>query len=142
MALVLVVIVITFYVAQNMLGSVKDAPIPDEFIDFVNITTTHDAHMNWEVSVYMVNTGNSSVTLKKVLVNGMEVSVYSSESPSEIVASLTTNIVEETDLESGEVRGAIVWVGGGFGFFNSGSVMDIKFESSLGNEFMKTTILP
>ena len=142
MALVLVVIVITFYVAQNMLGSVKDAPIPDEFIDFVNITTTHDAHMNWEVSVYMVNTGNSSVTLKKVFVNSMEVSVYSSESPSEIVASLTTNIVEETDLESGEVRGAIVWVGGGLGFFNSGSVLDIKFESSLGNEFVKTTILP
>ena len=90
----------------------------------------------------MANPRNSTVTLERVLVNSMEVSEYSAESPSEIVATITTNLIEETDLESGEVRGATVWVGGRFGFFNSGIVLDIKFESSLGNEFVKTTILP
>ena len=142
MALVLVAIIITFYVAQKMLGSVKEAPIPDEFIDFVNLTTSRDAYMNWQVSVYIANPGNSTVTLERVLVSTNEVSEYSAESPSEIVATLTTDLVAETDLESGEVRGVTVWVGGRFGFFNSGSVLDIKFESSAGNEFVKTVILP
>jgi hypothetical protein len=142
MALVLVAIVISFYVALKMIGSVNEAPIPDESIDFLNITTTHDAYMNWKISVYMINTGNSSVTLEKALVNSMEVSEYSSESPSEIVSTLTTSIEEGTDLKSGEVKRATIWIGGRFGFFNSGSVLDIKFKSSLGNKFVKTTILP
>ena len=112
MALVLVTIVITFYVAQHLLGTVKEAPIPNEYVNFVNITTTHDAHMNWKIIIYMTNSGTSTVILEKVLVNSMEVSEYSAESPTDIVATLTTNIVEETDLESGEVKGATVWVGG------------------------------
>ena len=142
LALVLIAIIAAYYVAQNLLGSVKEAPPSFEAIDFLNITTTHDPHMNWEITVYMTNPGNSTVTLDKVLVNSMEVSEYSAESPSEIVATITTNLIEEADLESGEERGATVWVGGQFGFFNSGSVLDIKFESALGNEFVKTTILP
>jgi len=58
------------------------------------------------------------------------------------VATLTTDLAEETDLESGETRSITIWVGGRFGFFNSGSVIDIKLESSTGNEFVKTVILP
>ena len=142
MALVLVTIVITFYVARHLLGTVKEAAIPEESIDFVNITTTHDAYMNWEIRVYMTNTGNSTVTLEKVHVNTMVVSEYSSESPSVIVSSLSTNIMEGTDIETGEMKGATIWVGGQFDFFSSGRALDIKFESSLGNEFVKTTILP
>ena len=125
-----------------MLGSVQKAPLSVEYLEFVNITTSRDAHMNWQVSVNIVNPGNSTVILKKVFVNSMEVSEYSAESPSEIVATLTTDFVEEMDLESGEMRSITIWVGGQFGFFNSGSVLDIKFESSAGNEFVKTLILP
>jgi len=142
LALVVVAIIVAFYVAQSMLGGVQEAPISVEYLEFVNLTTSRDAHMNWQVSVYVANPGNSSVTLEKVLVNSMAVSEYSAESPSEIVATLTTDIAEETDLESGETRSITIWVGGRFGFFNSGSVLDIKLESSAGNEFVKTLILP
>jgi len=125
-----------------MLGSVQKAPLSVEYLEFVNITTSRDAHMNWQVSVNIANPGNSTVILKKVFVNSMEVSEYSAESPSEIVATLTTDFTEETDLESGEMKSITIWVGRQFGFFNSGSVLDIKFESSAGNEFVKTLILP
>ena len=98
--------------------------------------------MNWQVSIYIANPGNSTVTLEKVFVNSMEVSEYSAENPSETATTITTDLVEETDLESGGVRGVTVWIGGRFGFFNSGSVLDIKFESSVETEFVKTVILP
>ncbi len=142
MALVLIAIIVSFYVAQSMLGSVQEEPPSDEAIDFMNITATRDAHMNWQVSVYITNPGNSTVTLERVLVNSMEVSEYSAESPSEMVATLTTDFAEETDLESGEMRGIIIWVGGRFGFFSSESFLDIKFESSARSEFVKTVRLP
>ncbi len=58
------------------------------------------------------------------------------------MATITTDMVEEADLESGEMKGITIWVGGRFGFFNSGSVLDIKFESSAGTEFVKSVILP
>lgn len=125
-----------------MLGSVQKAPLSVEYLEFVNLTTFRDVHMNWQVSVNIANPGNSTVILEKVFVNSMEVSEYSAESPSEIVATLTTDFAEETDLMSGEMRSITIWVGGQFGFFNSGSVLDIKFESSAGNEFVKTLILP
>ena len=137
-----VAIIVAFYVAQNMLGNVQEAPLSNEYLEFVNLTTSRDTHMNWQVSIYIANPGNSTVTLERVLVNSMEVSEYSAESPSEIVATLTTDFAEETDLESGEIRSITIWLGGQFGFFNSGSALDIKFESSAGNEFVKTLILP
>ena len=142
LALVVVAIVVAFYATQSMLGRVQEASPSIEYLEFVNLTTFYDAHMNWQISVYLANLGNSTVTLEKVLVNTMEVSEYSAEKPSEIVATITTDLVEETDLESGRVSGVTVWIGGQFGFFNSGSVLDIKFESSAGTEFVKTVILP
>ena len=142
LALVLIAIIAAFYVAQTLLGSVQEAPPSDEAIDFVNLTTTRDAHMNWQVSVYIANPGNSTVTLKRVLVSSNEVSEYSAEKPSEIVATITTDFTEKTDLESEEIRGITNWVGGRFGYFNSGSVLDIKFESSAGTQFVKSVILP
>lgn len=142
LALVLIAIIVAYYVAQSLLGSVQEAPPSDEAIDFVNLTATRDAHMNWQVSVYIINSGNSTVTLEKVLVSSNEVSEYSAGSPPEIVATITTDMVEEADLESGEMKYITIWVGGRFGFFNSGSVLDIKFESSAGTEFVKSAILP
>jgi hypothetical protein len=138
---VVVAIIIAFYVTQSMLGRVQEAPPSIKGLEFVNLTTSRDAHMNWKISVYFANPGNSTVTLERVLVNTMEVSEYSAESPSEIVATIITDLVKETDLDSGEVIGVTVWIGGQFGFFNSGSVLDIKFESSAGTEFVKTVIL-
>ncbi len=137
-----IAIIVAFYVARSMLGNVQEAPLSNEYLEFVNLTTSRDTHMNWQVSIYIANPGNSTVTLERVLVNSMEVSEYSAESPSEIVATLTTDFAEETDLESGEIRSITIWLGGQFGFFNSGSTLDIKFESSAGNEFVKTLILP
>jgi len=125
-----------------MLGTVQEEHPSVKGLELVNLTTSRDAHMNWQILVYFANPGNSTVTLERVLVNTMEVSEYSAESPLEIVATITTDFVEEIDLESGEVIGATVWIGGQFGFFNSGSVLDIKFESSAGAEFVKTVILP
>jgi hypothetical protein len=142
LAFVVIAIIVAFYVTQSMLGSVQEAPLSVEYLEFVNFTTSRDAHMNWQVSVNIANPGNSTLILEKVLVNSMEVSEYSAESPSEIVATLTTDFAEETDLKSGEMRSITIWVGGQFGFFNSGSILDIKFESSAGNEFVKTLILP
>lgn len=141
LTIVVVAIIITFYVTQSMLGRVQEAPPSIKGLEFVNLTTSRDAHMNWKISVYFANPGNSTVTLERVLVNTMEVSEYSAESPSEIVATIITDLVKETDLDSGEVIGVTVWIGGQFGFFNSGSVLDIKFESSAGTEFVKTVIL-
>ena len=137
-----VAIIVAFYVAQSMLGSVQEAPLSVEYLEFVNFTTSRDTHTNWQISVYIANPGNLTMTLERVLVNSMEVSEYSAESPSEIVATLTTDFAEEMDLESGEIRSITIWVGEQFGFFNSGSALDIKFESSAGNEFVKTLILP
>ena len=141
LTIVVVAIIIAFYVTQSMLGRVQEAPPSIKGLEFVNLTTSRDAHMNWKISVYFANPGNSTVTLERVLVNTMEVSEYSAESPSEIVATIITDLVKETDLDSGEVIGVTVWIGGQFGFFNSGSVLDIKFESSAGTEFVKTVIL-
>jgi len=142
MALVLVAIIVAFYVAQSLLGSVQESPPTDESLDFVNVTTSRDEYMNWQVTIYIANLGNTTVILERVLVNNMEVSEYSAKNPTEIVATITTDIAEETDLESGAQKGLTVWIGGQFGFFNSGSVLDIKFVSSVGSEFVKTVILP
>jgi hypothetical protein len=142
MALVFVAIIVAFYVAQSMLGSVQEAPPTDEVLELVNHSTSRDAYMNWQVYINIANSGNSTVTLERVLVNGMEVSEYSTRSPTEIVATITTDIAEETDLESGSQKEITVWIGGRFGFFNSGSVLDIKIVSSVGSEFVKSVILP
>lgn len=142
MALVLISIIVAFYVAQSMLGRVQKAPPTDEDVEFVNFTTSRDNYMNWQVSIHIVNQGNSTVILERVLVNGMEVSEYSAKNPTEIVATITTDIAEETKLENGAPKGLKVWIGGRFGFFNSGSVLDIKFVSSVGSEIVKTVILP
>jgi hypothetical protein len=143
MALVLVAIIVAFYVAQSMLGSVQqNEPPTDEALEFVNLTTSRDAYMNWQISIYVENPGDSTVTLEKVFVNSMEVSEYSAGSPTEIVATITADIAEETNFESGSQNGLTVWIGGRFGFFNSGSVIDIKIVSSVGSEFVKTVILP
>jgi hypothetical protein len=112
LALVFIAIIVAYYVAQNLLGSVQEASPSDEAIEFVNLTTTRDAHMNWKISSYIANPGNSTLTLERVLVSSMEVSEYSAESPSEIVATITTDMVEETDLESEEMKGITIWVGG------------------------------
>ena len=120
----------------------QEAPPSDEAIDFLNITATRDPYMNWQVLTYISNQKNTTVILEKVLINGMEASKYSAGSPSEIASTITTDLVEETYLESGGVRGISVWIGGQFGFFTSGSVIDIIFESAAGNEFVKTVILP
>ena len=77
LALVVVAIIVAFYVAQSMLGSVQEDPISVEYLEFVNLTTSRDAHMNWQVFVFVANPGNSSVILERVLVNSMEVSEYS-----------------------------------------------------------------
>jgi hypothetical protein len=142
MAIVIVVIVVTFYVATTMLGNVQEASPKYEALEFVNLTTSRDAYMNWQVSINIANPGNSTVTLERVLVNSMEVSEYSTSSPTEIVATITTDISEETELESGSQKGLTVWIGGRFGFFNSGSILDIKIVTSIGSEFVKTAILP
>lgn len=142
MVIVVVAIFVSYYVAQNMLGSVQEAAPTDEAIDFVNITVANDAFTNWQVTISLANPGTSTVTLKKALVNGLEVSKYSAESPSEIAATLTTDLTEETGLVSGEIISIKIWVGRQFGFFSSGSVLDIQFGSSEGNEFVKTVILP
>ena len=141
-ALVIIAVLVTFYVAQNLLGNVQEAPPSDEAIDFLNITTALDEYTNWQVLIYISNQRDTTVILERVVVNGMEASEYSAGSPSEIVSTITTDLVEETDLESGGVRGISVWIGRQFGFFISGSIIDIKFESAAGNEFVKTVILP
>jgi hypothetical protein len=98
--------------------------------------------MNWQILFYISNSGHSTVVLERIFVNNMEISEYSAGSPSETAATITTDLDEETDFESGRVRGVTVWIGGRFGFFNSGSVLDVKFVSSAGNEFVKPVILP
>jgi hypothetical protein len=137
-----VTIIVALYVTQRMLGRVQEEPPSVKGLEFVNLTTSRDANMNWQILVYIANPGNSTVTLERALVNTMEASEYSAESPAEIVGTITTDLVKETDLESGGVKGVTVWIGGQFGYFNSGSVLDIKFESLAGTEFVKTVILP
>jgi hypothetical protein len=142
LALVLIAVIVAFYVAQHLLGITQEAPPPDEAIYFVNVTATRDAYMNWQILFYISNSGHSTVVLERIFVNNMEISEYSAGSPSETAATITTDLDEETDFESGRVRGVTVWIGGRFGFFNSGSVLDVKFVSSAGNEFVKPVILP
>ena len=48
LALVLIAIIAAYYVAQNLLDSVREVPSSYETIDFFNITTTNDPNMNWE----------------------------------------------------------------------------------------------
>ena len=48
LALVIIAIIAAYYVAQNLLDSVREVPSSYETIDFFNITTTNDPNMNWE----------------------------------------------------------------------------------------------
>jgi hypothetical protein len=142
MTLVIVAMIVTFYIAQRMLGSVQEAPHTNEDLEFMNLTVSRDNYMNWQVSISIANPGDSTVTLERVLVNSMEASEYSTGSPNEIVATITTDVAEKMDLESGTQNDLTIWIGGRFGFVNSGTVIDIKFVSSIGSEFVKSVILP
>ena len=90
--------------------------------------------MNWEIVVFLCNSGNASVVLGNVYVNNMEVSVYGAVAPSLTVGSITTDLEKRGELPGGGEARVVIWIGGKFGFLTSGNVVDFKILSADGLE--------
>lgn len=130
----LFVISIVFALATAYMWMGKTSRLSQEggSIEILNYTCSFDSHMNWEIVVFLCNSGNTSVVLGNVYVNNMEVSVYGAEGPSLTVGTITTDLGKGKDFPRGGKARVAIWIGGKFGFLTSGNVVNFKILSAGG----------
>jgi hypothetical protein len=127
-------IVLALATAYMWMGKTSRLSQEGGSIEILNYTCSFDSHMNWEIVVFLCNSGNASVVLGNVYVNNMEVSVYGAEGPSLTVGTITTDQVKGWDIPGGGEARVVIWIGGKFGFLISGNVVDFKILSAGGLE--------
>ena len=134
-------IVLALATAYMWMGKTSRLSQEGGSIEILNYTCSFDSHMNWEVVVFLCNSGNASVVLGNVYVNDMEVSVYGAEAPSLTVGSITTDLVKGRDIPVGGEARVVIWIGGKFGFLTSGTAVCVQIVGEDGIELMKNVVL-
>ncbi len=134
-------IVLALTTAYMWMGKTNRLSQEGGSIEILNYTCSFDSHMNWEIMVFLCNSGNASVVLGNVYVNNMEVSVYGAEAPSLTVDTITTDLEKRRDIPEGREVGMVIWIGGKFGFFTSGNTVRVQVVGEGGIELMKNVVL-
>ncbi|MGD2200708.1 MAG: hypothetical protein PVJ38_03620, partial [Candidatus Bathyarchaeota archaeon] len=109
LALMVVSVVIAIVAAQRLMG-MSDVSLSDDGLEILNISCVKDGHMNWRVTIYVFNPGDSCRSLSNVLVNGMEVSEYGEDGPDTVSSSITTSMEKNTLVQGGETAVFYVWI--------------------------------
>jgi len=127
--------------AYMWMGTVNKLSREEASAEVLNYTCAVDRYMNWEIVVFLNNSGGASVVFTNVYVNSMEVSRYGAESPGSSVGTITTDLRERAAVQSGGVLRVTVWVGARFGFLTSGNVVRVQVVGEGGVELMKSVML-
>jgi hypothetical protein len=123
------------------MGTVNKLSQEEASTEALNYTCAVDRYMNWEIVVFLNNSGDAPVVFTNVYINSMEVSRYGVESPGSSVGTITTDLRERVTVQSGEVVKAIIWVGAKFGFLTSGNTVKVQIAGEGGIELVKNVVL-
>ena len=113
----------------------------EESVEILNYTCTMDPHGNWEIVIFLNNSGDAPVVLKNVYVGNMEVSLYGADGPSSTVSTITTDLIKKGEIPTGEEAKVTVWIGAKFGFLTSGNMVKIQIMSLGGLKLEKKIML-
>jgi len=127
--------------AYMWMGAVGKLSREEASAEVLSYTCAVDRYMNWEIVVFLNNSGGAPVVFTNVYVNSVEVSRYGAESPGSSVGTITTDLRESVAARSGEVLRVTIWVGARFGFLASGSVVRVQIVGEGGIELMKNVVL-
>jgi len=127
--------------AYMWMGTVGKLSQEEASAEVLNYTCAVDRYMNWEIAVFLNNSGSASVFFTNVYINNMEVSKYGAESPGSSVGTITTDLSERVEAQAGEVVKATVWVGAKFGFLTSGNTVRVQIAGEGGIELVKNVVL-
>jgi hypothetical protein len=127
--------------AYMWMGTVNKLSQGEASAEVLNYTCAVDRYMNWEIVVFLNNSGGAPVVFTNVYVNSVEVSRYGAKSPDSAVGTITTDLMERAPARSGEVLRVTIWVGARFGFLTSRSVVRVQVVGEGGIELMKNVML-
>ena len=113
----------------------------EESVEILNYTCTVDPHGNWEIVIFVNNSGDAPVALTNVYVGNMEVSEYGTDGPSSTVSTITTDLMKKGEVPTGEEAKVTVWIGAKFGFLTSGNMVRIQILSLGGLKLEKNIML-
>lgn len=139
--LFLISIAFALATAYMWMGKTGELSQGDESVEVLDCTCALDLYMNWEISVFLNNSGNTPVVLSSIYVNNMEVSKYGAVDPGSIVGTITTDFRKRAEIPRGEVAEVTVWVGAKFGFLTSGSMVSVKILTAGGMEIARSVRL-
>ena len=129
---------VTAYMWMGAVGKLSQGEASAEVL---NYTCAVDRYMNWEIVVFLNNSGGAPVVFTNVYVNSVEVSRYGAESPGSSVGTITTDLRERAEARSGEVLSVTIWVGARFGFLASGNAVRVQVVGEGGVELMENVVL-
>ncbi len=127
--------------AYMWMGAVGKLSREEASAEVLSYTCAVDRYMNWEIVVFLNNSGGAPMVFTNVYVNSVEVSRYGAKSPGSAVGTITTDLMERAPARSGEVLRVTIWVGARFGFLTSGSVVRVQVVGEGGVELMKNVVL-
>lgn len=127
--------------AYMWMGTVDKLSQEEASAEVLNYTCAIDRYMNWEIVVFLNNSGDAPAFFTNVYINNMEVSKYGAESPVSSVGTITTDLSERVEAQAGEVVKATIWVGGKFGFLTSGNTVRVQIVGESGIELVKNVVL-
>jgi len=122
------------------MGKTSELSNLEESVDILNFTSTVDPHRNWEIVIFLNNSGDAPVVLTNVYVSNMEVSVYGADGPSSTVSTITTDLMND-EIPMGEEAKVTIWIGAKFGFLTSGNMVKIQILSLGGLKLEKNIML-
>jgi hypothetical protein len=123
------------------MGAVDKLSQEEASAEVLNYTCAVDRYMNWEIVVFLRNSGDTPAFFTNVYINNMEVSKYGAESPGSPVGTITTDLSERAEAQAGEVVKVTIWVGTKFGFLTSGNTARVQIVGEGGIELMKNVVL-
>jgi len=127
--------------AYMWMGAVGKLSREEASAEVLSYTCAVDRYMNWEIVVFLNNSGGAPVVFTNVYVNSVEVSRYGAESPGSAVGTITTDLRERAAARGGGVLRVTIWVGAKFGFLASGSAVRVQIVGEGGIELMKDVVL-
>jgi len=139
--LFLISIAFAIATAYMWVGKTGELSQGDESVEVLDCTCALDPYMNWEISVFLNNSGNIPVVLSSIYVNNMEVSKYGVGDPCSSIGTITTDFNKQSEIPNGDITEVTVWVGAKFGFLTSGSMVSVKILTAGGMEIARSVRL-
>lgn len=128
--------------AYMWVGKAVEQSREERVLELLNYTCAFDPHLNWEIDIYVKNSGDNPLFISYVYVKNMEVSKYGTEPPSRTLGTITTDLEKREEILGGEVTKVRIWVGARFGFLIPGSKVNVKILTARGTGVEKSISLP